>query len=326
MIPDKKRQRALPGIAATLAAGFDLTTRHLWLLLLPVLLDAFLWLGPRLSVRPLIMQMLSLWPQDPALEGMVEQLMMLAPYTNLFTFLSIPLIGVPVLLVGLAPEKTPLAVSVTEVNSAATWFACLVLFLLLGLLLTAVYYTLIARAVAANTEQSGMAPEDAGAFSPAVTPIPLIVHVGRTGFFLFLVGVALVFLLLLLYVPLSLITVVVSLLSPLLGMLILLSGLVLVLWLVLLGFFLPQSVALYGHWPHHALRESVQIIRRHGSSAMGLILVVILVNRLLSQLLWWMEDGTWITAVSILAHAFISTSLLAATFIFYRDRTKLSYL
>lgn len=321
MIPDKKRPRTLPGVGATLAAGFDLTTRHLWLLLLPVMLDAFLWLGPRLSVRPLIMQMLQLWPQDPALAGMAEQVTMLAPYTNLFTFLSIPLIGVPVLLVGLAPEKTPLAVSVTEVNSATTWLAYFVPFLLLGLLLTAVYYTLIARTVSANTRHAAAAQGEAGVFSPISAPIPLVAHVWRTWFLLFVVGVALVFALLLFYVPLSLVTVVVSLLSPLLGTLVLLSGMVLVVWLILLAFFLPQSVALYGRLPHHALRESMQIIRRHGSSAMGLILVVILVNRLLGQFLWWMEDGTWITAVSILAHAFVSTSLLAATFIFYRDRT-----
>ncbi len=321
MIPDKKQQRALPGVAATLAAGFDLTTRHLWLLLLPVMLDAFLWLGPRLSVRPLIMQRLQLWPQEPALAGMAEQVMMLAPYTNLFTLLSIPLIGVPVLLVGPAPEKTPLAVSVTEVTSITTWLAYSVLFLLLGLLLTAVYYTLIARTVRTNARHAMPAQGEAGASQPTTTPIPLVVHAWRTWVFLLVVGIALVFAFVLLYIPLSLVAVVASLLSPLLGTLVLLSGLVLLVWLILFAFFLPQSVALYGRLPHHALRESVQLIRRHGSSAMGLILVVILVNRLLAQFLWWMEDGTWITAVSILAHAFVSTSLLMATFIFYRDHT-----
>jgi len=40
----------------------------------------------------------------------------------------------------------------------------------------------------------------------------------------------------------------------------------------------------------------------------------------LDWLLLLAEDGGWFTAVSILGHGFVSTSLVVATFNFYRDR------
>jgi len=43
-----------PGIIGSLRAGFDAVSSHVGLILLPVLLDVFLWLGPRLSVDGLI--------------------------------------------------------------------------------------------------------------------------------------------------------------------------------------------------------------------------------------------------------------------------------
>lgn len=311
MMQNQPKHRTLPGVSATLAAGFDLTARHLWLILIPVLLDGFLWLGPRLSIRPLIEQLSVYWPQDPNLEPMLTQLLAVAPYSNLYSLLSIPLIGVPVLLAGLAPEKTPLPTAVSEISSPVVWFAYFSLFLLIGLMLTAIYYSMVAQVVRKGQE------------TEPVSSMPKFLNqVARTWLLLFLVGIFLFLLALILYLPMSLITFAVTLLSPILGLLVLLGGLLVMMWVVLAGFFLPQSVTLYGRPPHVALQESFIIIRRYGSSALTLILAVILVRNLLGQALMFMEDGSWITAVSILAHAFVSTSLLAAVFIFYRDRIR----
>jgi hypothetical protein len=40
------------GVIDTLSAGFGLINRRLWLILLPIALDLFLWYGPRLSIAP----------------------------------------------------------------------------------------------------------------------------------------------------------------------------------------------------------------------------------------------------------------------------------
>ncbi len=316
MMQKNEQQHSLPGVLATLAAGFDLTTKHLWLILLPVLLDAFLWLGPRLSIRPLIEQFLTLWPQDPNLEAMVTQLHALAPYTNMFTFLSVPLVGVPALMSGVAPEKTPLAVSVTEISSLGVWFGYFVVFLLVGLAFTAVYYTLVA-----NVVRQGDADD-----AQPLQPLPgLARQTGKVWVSFLLAGIALFVFLMILYLPLSLVSFLLTLLSPFLGLLALLGGMVLVMWVILAAFFVPQSIALNGRFPHRAFLESIQLIRQNGTTVMGIILVIILGGNLLDQFLLLSDNGSWITAVSILAHAFISTSFLTATFIFYRDRIQVTF-
>src|SRR5437867_11896206 len=43
-----------PGVVGSLRAGFDTVSSHVILILLPIALDLFLWLGPRLSVDGLI--------------------------------------------------------------------------------------------------------------------------------------------------------------------------------------------------------------------------------------------------------------------------------
>src|SRR5574339_472886 len=43
-----------PGVMGSLKAGFDAVSTHVGLILLPLVLDIFLWLGPRLSVYGLI--------------------------------------------------------------------------------------------------------------------------------------------------------------------------------------------------------------------------------------------------------------------------------
>ena len=54
MVQKQGQTTALPGVFSTLSAGFELTTRYLWLMLLPAALDFFLWIGPRLSFRTLL--------------------------------------------------------------------------------------------------------------------------------------------------------------------------------------------------------------------------------------------------------------------------------
>jgi hypothetical protein len=42
-----------PNVIGSLRAGFDAVSSHVVLILLPLILDVFLWLGPRLSVGDL---------------------------------------------------------------------------------------------------------------------------------------------------------------------------------------------------------------------------------------------------------------------------------
>src|SRR5690606_37075628 len=84
-----------PGILPTLAAGFDLVTAHLWLVVIPILLDIFYWIGPRLGSRSLILEMVQFFQDAGELSEISRQLAEVAGQTNLFTMLSVPYLGVP---------------------------------------------------------------------------------------------------------------------------------------------------------------------------------------------------------------------------------------
>ena len=304
----KEELAPIPGVLATIAAGFDVTTKHFWLTLIPVLLDSFFWLGPRLSFRLLVERLAAFLQQNAVAAGVnVDVLLELAPRTNLFTSLSLPLLGVPALMVGATPEKTPLATPVIELDSVWLVLLLFVLFSLVGLLFTAVYFSLTAHAIQGH---------DGRTFS---TPAFLRL-VGRI--WLQLAGLVISFMVaaVVIYTPLIIVGTLVSLLSPGLASIIILMGPLLLIWLLIYLSFTPQGMVLNGRSLWRAMIESLQLIRRYMLPALTLLLLLILIGQALDWTLLLADDGSWLTGVSIWGHAFVNTALVAATFIFYRDR------
>jgi hypothetical protein len=97
---EQEQKSTSPSVWSALAAGFDLTAKHPWLLLLPMLVDIFIWLGPRLRFQTIIEQLVAELPPEVELMEITQQLIELGPLTNLFSVLSVPLIGKPALLAG----------------------------------------------------------------------------------------------------------------------------------------------------------------------------------------------------------------------------------
>lgn len=306
MMQSKDKTTPLPSIWGTIAAGFDITAKHFWLILIPVLLDGFLWLGPRLSLRLLVERVATFLQQDAATAAAaglnMDLLLELAPRTNLFTSLSVPVIGVPALMVGLTPEKTPLPTTLIELNSAGLFFVLFVLFSLVGLTLTAVYMTLTASVVRQKPVQQAM-----GQFAANWLKLMGLV-------------LSLLILAMMIYIPVTIVSLIVALLSEGLASLVLIVGIMVILWLLVYLVFTPHGIFVNGRPLSRAMIESSQIMRYFLLSAITLLLVIMVIRRGVEWLLLLADDGSWLTGVSILAHAFISTALLAATFIFYRDR------
>lgn len=300
-----------PGVWRTIAAGFDLTTKHLWLLILPVLLDAFLWLGPRLSSRPIIEQMVSMLPQDESLTDITAQLLALAPRTNLFTSLSVPFIGIPVFMVGATPENTPLPTQIVEMADPLAWLGLFLLFSIIGVLITAVYFNLIAQTIRLQDGQ------------PTLVIPQFMERVTATWLNLLVLGIMIAIAAIIIYIPLIIVAFVAALISQLLATIVLLIGPVLILWMLIFTYFVPHDLALFGHKLQLAVITSIQMVRLYFSPMLGLLVVILIIRNVLGTLLVLADDGTWITAVGILGHAFVMTSLMTATFIFFRDRYKM---
>ncbi len=315
MLQKTDKTEALPGVFSTLAAGFELTTRYLWLMVIPALLDLFLWIGPRLSFRPLIESLAAQMPTmaegalitDPAL--MLETF---ASRLNHFTYLSVSLVGVPALMTGLTPEATPVPTAVIERSGWGEWAGYLMLFTLGGLLLTAVYYSLIAYALRrANATNGNGSPFSLGRF---------LRRTGRT--WIRLVGLSALFMIvtLIITLPTALLAGFISLLSQAVASLVIIGALIFLIWIVMFLSYTPQSMTLNPSGFLPSILAGVRLFRANLPASLGLLFVVTLLRRLLAVILLSADSGTWVTAINLLAHAYISTALIIAMFIFYRDR------
>src|SRR5437762_5623994 len=97
------------GLIDTIQAGFNAVNRNVWLLLLPLIIDLSLWLGPQLTAGPLVQNWLTQISPPPGANGelvrAVEegrqsslQLMGKDPGVsqyNLISLLAVPIVGVP---------------------------------------------------------------------------------------------------------------------------------------------------------------------------------------------------------------------------------------
>lgn len=305
MIQKSPKLAPLPGILPTLKAGFEVTSRHWWLVLLPAFLDIFYWLGPRLSPRLLVEQMANTLGTQPFWADMSDQFLTAAQQTNLFSSLTIPFLGVPALM-RLTPAETPLAPSVIQIRSIGMWVLLFLGLTIVGVLLTALYFSLVARAVKQNKNHT--------------TSRIFARQVIRIWGQLIIIGLGLVLAAMIIFFPLMIIGYVLSLISAQFFTIMMLIGMMLLFWLAVFCGFVPHGLTLNGRSLLQALTESIQLVRLNYISTMLLLLAITGISTIMDQLLLFADDGSWLTLSSILGHAFVSTGLVAATYVFYQDR------
>src|SRR5574342_679452 len=136
-----------PGVMGSLRAGFDAVASHVALILLPAVLDIFLWLGPRLSVNGLISPILTIifnqarlsvtsatdLKQFAQTQTFISEMVARFNLLSLLGKLQVFPIGVSSLLVQKIPLKTPLgAQQVVEVSSGSLFIGLSFLLILSG--------------------------------------------------------------------------------------------------------------------------------------------------------------------------------------------------
>ena len=296
-------------IPAALQAGFELTTKKLWLLIFPLLLDGFLWLGPRISIQPILAR-LSQFLQEtaqPAGTTNTQTLELLDQYGevyNVFVHLSPPLIGVPILLNGNELDVSPIGPAIFALDNGLVLFALFVLLTFLGLLYSTLFFDLLVLSVQGHAEQGWL----------FLKRLPLN-YLQMLGFALALLAIGL-----LIFIPILMVSGVGLLISPIIGQLtfaiaffILIGGMIYLLFTLHGIFFARQPI-----W--RALYDSFRIVRANMHTSIWLILLIMGLTVLLDTIWRALEQGSWFTVVPIFAHAFVQTSLLLATIFVYADR------
>ncbi len=121
--------------------------------------------------------------------------------------------------------------------------------------------------------------------------------------------------------PLLLVIYIIFLLSPTLGQIVLLVMGFLSMWLVVPLFFAGHGIFMRSQNVFASILSGMQMARFTLPSSSLFVLSVLSISIGLNYLWSIPKPDSWMLLIGILGHAFITTALLAASFIFYRDMT-----
>lgn len=311
------------GVIDALGLGFELVLRSLWVLVIPVALDLFFWLGPRLSVRPLFDRLvrfmalgatsapgLSVSPED--IQRFVSQI---GASFNLFgllatdflgtRFLPVPVIKASVLADADAPGTAVIGnPPVFVLDNLAQVALLAALLLLAGLLIGALYMTQLAdRVRPAGVSQRSFPRRVLGAW-----------------FWFVCLGLLVLGAYAVIGIPFALVLGLVSLFSAGLASVFLMIGWVAAIWVILYAWFVVYAIVLGETGPLRAFWWSVNVVQRNLNAVLFFILLNVLIAAGLS-IVWGMLEASWLGSLAAIAgNAFIGSGLTAATFLFFQDR------
>jgi hypothetical protein len=301
-----------PGVVGSLRAGFDAIASHLPVILVPLALDLLLWLGPRLHVDRLfkpIFDELSRYARysgfpsadlETLQENSAALLEQLGQFNLLSTLRTFP-IGVFSLMSGTRPAQTPLGVpSVIQIDSLLTLLGWVVLLTCMGWMFGGLFFRWVSLVV--------------------VDPSHSVDNrFGQSILQTMLMSVMYFILVIMLGVPLLIVIALAMAASLLLAQgLLLILGL-LSMWLVVPVFFSSHGIFMRRQNAFSSIYTSLRMARFTMPTSSLFVISVLLIAYGLNFLWNIPSSDSWMVLVGILGHAFVTTSLLAASFIYYRD-------
>lgn len=305
-----------PGVIHSLRAGFDAVSNHIGLILWPVALDLFLWLGPRFSIGGLVNPFFQLVFEEArksltssadlqrfsdfqsGFGEIVARFNLLSLLGKLQTF---P-VGISSLLAQTMPVKTPLGVqNVVQVSSVPGLMGMMFLLVLLGWIAGGLYFRWVSGTALGNSKR-----EDEIGFGWVILQTVILSVLWFIG-------------LLMLIIPVMIVLTLLTLLSPALASGAFFVMLILSFWLIVPLFFTPHGIFVRKQNAFYSIFTSLRMARFTLPTSGLFVLSVILLTTGLNYLWSVPPDDSWMLLVGIAGHAFITTALLAASFVYYRD-------
>ncbi len=309
--PEIKTPRLIP----TLVAGFNTVASHVELILLPLVVDLALWLGPKIKIDQLekpYIDFLTKYLQSTAtaetqqqISDTVTMIKETVGQINLATAIRTIPVGVPSLLARELTVESPLKNTIMY-QAPTSGFALLAIlaFILVGFFLGTLYFNSLARYT--------------------VTPIlpqnnkKILVQYGQN----LVTALILLAIIMVILLPGSAILAVATLINASVGQILLMSAMILLLWLSVPLIFAPHGIFVLDQKAYPSMLLSVRMVRYFLPGAGMFVMTCALISEGLN-LLWSLPDpNSWLTLVGIFGHSFIVTALLAASFIYYRGGLK----
>lgn len=294
-----------PGLIASLAAGFDSVANSITVIALPVLFDLFLWFGPHLRLyeflQPAIVNLPRLYSSMTSVSNLeIAQEFWTDFLTrfNLFAGLRTFPVGTSSLLFLEMPLQTPLGTpAILEARSFLGMVGGAILIMLAGWLIGALYFHWVSSVALKSEARS------------------LWKSISQT-LFLSLIWMTLLFAA---GLPALVLASLATLVSPMLGQIALFMVGLFAIWLVMPVYFSTHGIFTFQMDAVSAILNSLRLVRfTLPTSGLFLFLLIVISQGL--RFLWSTPPSdSWWLLVGILGHAFISTALLASSFIYYRN-------
>ncbi|MDK2982003.1 MAG: hypothetical protein PWQ55_2350 [Chloroflexota bacterium] len=304
-----------PKLIPSLVEGFNAVANHIYIIIFPILIDLFFWFGPFVRIKDLVLPTLlnasdlsaPAYGQDSqAFVATAKEMWttLLSQFNVLYNLRAYP-IGIPSLLSYKGVQQNPLGgLPIVELQSSTSAFWLMVGLSLLGLVIGSIYFALIAAVTGADDRKS------------VLNRIPSqIVQCIMLSVILFIA---------LLFLSIPAICLISSLLVflPSLGALpLVVFGLALV-WVLMPMAFSPHGIFSNQYKATTAIANSIKLVRPL-ISIVGLFFTVLIMLGYGLDFLWSTPDAnSWMLLVGIFGHAFVSSSLIAASFVFYNNGMK----
>ena len=320
-----------PNLIGAIRSGFDAITNHIWLILFPIILDLFLWIGPRIKLTSLINNTSEELfrvsaSQDPSLVELLGPMQEIwaefAEQFNMLVLLRSYPVGITSLVVAKSAATSPVADLVGSWGIGSLWGELLRVLIgsweigsLSGVLLAFVVISLIGIA-------GGTLFFLVGAQAAVIGDISwkqVFYEWPWSSLQMFFLAILWTVIFLVITIPGSFLLSLVILSGVSYGQCALLVFAGAVFWLILPLVFSPHGIVLNQNSFFESVKISANLARKTLPSTVLFVLAVFLLSKGLDILWSYPKPTSWFLLVGILGHAFVTTGLLAASFVYYRD-------
>jgi len=304
---------APPNTIASLRAGFDAVANQITIIIIPLMIDLLLWLGPHLQVKTLINNFISqialtssFYTTQPTevISQITELMRSTISQFNLLSLVRTIPVGIPSLMAFRLPVEIPNGLPVVvDLNNLLVVALVGIGLLLIGLLGGSFFYIMISQISLYRKVELNQVVKDWPWSSLQVLSLAL----------------ALLILFMVVSVPSSCVISVIAIFGLPLGQFAFFLYFGVMLWLAFPLIFCAHGIFVNHNNAFVSVQKSMVMTRMTLPTTSLFFLSILAISEGL-DILWRVPpENSWLTLIGVGGHAFITSALLAASFIYYRD-------
>lgn len=306
---------APPGLIASLASGFNAVANNIKIIIIPVLVDLLLWFGPQMGLKSLLLPVLNQSSQvlktlnNPEVNDLVgfnnELWNGILENFNLLSLIRTFPIGVPSLLAGRSIKTNPLDFNfIVEIESFSMAALAFILIGLIGILVGSYFFRQVSH-ISRQNKTAGDTPAFVDSYAQSIL-LSILIYV----------------ICILVFIPVAILLAFVSAMNTSFVQIGIILVILFLIWLLMPLLFSPHGIFTSSLNAFRSIITSIKMIRFFLPGTGVFLLAAVTITQGL-DILWQMPgEESWMLLIGIAGHAFITTSLFTASFIYYRGGLK----